>query len=65
MKVQYEVRAQEHASKINTLKLSLDELWAKADMGTERIRIMLHTHRGKFKKQLTEASAKGWARWAQ
>ena len=62
MKLQYKVRAQGHTSKINTLKLSLDELRAKTDMGTERICTLLHSHRGKFKKQLTEALAKGWAR---
>ena len=35
------------------------------DMGTERIRTLLHTHRGKFETRLTEALAKGWAGWAQ
>mgnify|MGYP006982098953 CR=1 FL=1 len=33
IKLQYEARAQGHTWKINTLKLSLDELWAKTDMG--------------------------------
>ena len=65
MKLQYEARARGHASKINTLKLSLDELRAKTEMGTERIRTLLHTHRGKFEQQLAEALAKGWAGWAQ
>ena len=37
MKLQYEVRAQGHMAKIQILKLSLDELWAKTDMGSERI----------------------------
>ena len=46
MKVQYEVRAQGHTTKIKTLKLCLDELRAKTDMGTERIRTLLHTHKG-------------------
>ena len=47
------------------LKTSLDELRAKIDMGTERIRTLLHTHRGKFDKFLTKVLAKGWAGWAQ
>ena len=34
-------------------------------MGTERIHRLLNTHRGKFEKLLTEALAKGRARWAQ
>ena len=50
MKLQYKVRAQGHTTKISTLKLSLDELRAKKNMGTERIRTLLHTHRGKFEK---------------
>ena len=33
-------------------------------MGTERIRILLHTHRGNFEKLLTEALAEGWAQKA-
>ena len=35
MKLQYEARAQGQASKIKTLKLSLDEMRAKTNMGTE------------------------------
>ena len=54
-----------HTAKINALKMSLDELRAKTDMGTERIRTLLHTHRGKLEKLLTELLAKGWAGWAQ
>ena len=65
IKLQYEARAQGHTWKINTLKLSLDELRVKKDMGTERIRTLLNTHRGRFEKQLTEALAKGWDRWTQ
>ena len=65
IKLQYEVRAQGHTVKINALKTSLDWLRAKTDMGTERIRTLLHTHRRKFEKLLTEALAKGWAGWAQ
>ena len=57
--------AQGHTTTIKALKLSLDELRAKTDMGIERIRTVLHTHRGKFEKQLTEALAKGWAEWVQ
>ena len=34
-------------------------------MGPERIRTLLHTHRGNFEHRLTEALAKGWAGWAQ
>ena len=45
IKLQYEVWAQGHTAKINAVKLSLDELRAKTDMGTERIRTLLHTHR--------------------
>ena len=52
-------------SKINTLKLSLNELRAKTEMGTERIRTLLNTHRGRFEKQLTEALAKEWGGWTQ
>ena len=48
--LQYEARAWGHTSKINTLKLSMDELRAKTDMGTEQIRTLLHTHRGMFEK---------------
>ena len=65
MKLQYEARAQGHTAKINTLKKSLDELRAKTNMGPERIRTLLHTHRGNFEHRLTEALAKGWAGWAQ
>ena len=65
MKLQYKVRAQGHTTKISTLKLSLDELRAKKNMGTERIHTVLHTHRGKFEKKLTEVVAKGWPGWAQ
>ena len=65
IKLQYEVRAQGHTAKINTLKTSLDELRAKTDMGTARIRTLLHTHRAKFEKSLTDALANGWAGWAQ
>ena len=65
IKLQYEVRAQGHTAKINALKLSLDELRTKTNMGTERIRTLLHTHKGRFKKLLVEALAKGWAGWAQ
>ena len=61
MKVQYEARARGHASKINTFKLSLDEMRAKTNMGTKRIRTLLHMHRDRFENQLTEALAKGWA----
>ena len=65
MKLQYEARAQGHTAKINALKKSLDELRAKTNMGPERIRTLLHTHRGNFEHRLTEALAKGWAGWAQ
>ena len=65
MKLQYEARARGHASKMNTLKLSLDELRAKTDMGTKRIRTLLHMHRGRFEKKITEALTKGWAGWMQ
>ena len=65
IKLQYEVRAQGHMAKINTLKTSLDELRAKTDMGTARICTLLHTHRAKFEKSLTDALANGWAGWAQ
>ena len=65
IKLQYEVRAQGHTAKINTLKTSLDELRAKTDMGTVRIRTLLHTHRTNFEKLLTDALANGWAGWAQ
>ena len=60
IKLQYEVRAQGNTEKINTLKLSLDEIRAKTQMGTEQIRTLLNTHRGRFEKQLIEALAKGW-----
>ena len=50
MKLQYEARAQGQASKIKTLKLSLDEMRVKRDMGTERIRTLLHTQRDRFEK---------------
>ena len=43
MKLQYEARAQGQATKTNTLKLSLDEMRAKTDMGAERIRILMQT----------------------
>ena len=46
MKLQYEAQAQGHTAKINALKKSLDELRAKTNMGPERIRTLLHTHRG-------------------
>ena len=36
MKLHYEVQAQGHTAKINTLKLSLNELRAKTDLGTEQ-----------------------------
>ena len=65
IKLQYEVRAQGHTEKINTLKLALDEMRAKTNMGTERIRTLLHTHKDRFEKQLTKALAKGWAGWVQ
>ena len=61
MKLQSEAQAQGQASKINTLKLSLDELRAKTDMGGKRVYIQLHTQRGRFEKQLTAALEKGWA----
>ena len=61
MKLQCDARAQEQAAKINTLKLSLDELRAKTDMGGKRVYIQLHTQRGRFEKQLTAALEKGWA----
>ena len=57
--MQYEVRAQGHTAKINTLKTSLDELRAKTDMGTARIRTLLHTHRTNFEKLLTDTLANG------
>ena len=47
------------------LKLSLDELRAKIDMGSERIRTLLHTHMARFKKQLTKGLDKGWAGWTK
>ena len=59
MKLQYEARARGHMSKINTLKMSLDELRAKTDMGAERVRILLHSHMGMCEQQLTEALEKG------
>ena len=65
MKLQYEARAQGQATKINTLELSLDELRAKTNMGAERIQTLLHTHKGKFEKQLTEALDRGWAGWTK
>ena len=65
IKLQYEVRAQGQMTKINALKLSLYALRAKTDMGIERIRTLLHTHKGKIEKMLTKALAKGWAGWTQ
>ena len=65
IKLQYEVRAQGHTAKINALKLSLDELRTKTNMGTEIIRTLLHMHMGKFEKMLIKELAKGWAGWAQ
>ena len=59
IKTQYEVQAQGHTAKIKTLKTSLDELHAKTDMGTARVRTLLHTHRANFEKALTEALANG------
>ena len=59
MKLQYEARAQGQATKTNTLKLSLDEMRAKTDMGAERVRILLHSHMGMCEQQLTEALEKG------
>ena len=40
IKLQYEVRAQGHTAKINMLKTSLDELRAKTDIGTARVRTL-------------------------
>ena len=44
----------DNASKINMLKLSMDELRARTDMGTEPIRTLLHTYKDRFKKQAAE-----------
>ena len=49
MNLQYVAQAQGHTSKINTLKLSLNEMLAKTDMRTEQIRTLLYMHRGRFK----------------
>ena len=65
MKLQYEARARGQTSKINMLKLSLDELQAKTDMGAERDCILLHSHRGRFEKQLMEALDRGSAGWTK
>ena len=54
-----------HTAKINALKTSLDELRAKTEMGTARVRTLLRTHRANFEKALTDAFANGWAGWAQ
>ena len=59
------MRGQGYTDKINTLKMSLDELRAKTDMDTARIRTLLHMHRTNFERLLADALAKGWARWAQ
>ena len=52
MKLQYKPRAQGNMEKINFLKTSLDELWTKNEMGAERIRTLLHSHRGRFLRQM-------------
>ena len=66
MKLQNEARAQGQEAKINTRKLSLDEMRAKTEMGAAaRIETLLHTHRGRFKRKLTKALDRGWARWTK
>ena len=59
MKLQYEAQCQGQAAKVNTLKLSLEEVRAKTNMGQECIRTLLHSHRGRLIRQMEEALDKG------
>ena len=65
IKMHYKVRAQGHTTKINNLKTALEELNSKIEMGAERIRTLLHSHRDKFRCQLKEAMERGWTNWAK
>ena len=65
IKTRYELKANASASKIQHLKLSLEELKAKTEMGIERIWTLFHSHRDKFSWQLKEAMDRGWADWAR
>ena len=58
MKLQYEV-------KIDHLKMALEELWAKTEMGVERIHTLFHSQRNRFVRQLKEALDRGWASWTK
>ena len=58
-------RPQGHTAKINHLKTALEELNSKIEMGAERIRTLLHSHRDKFRCQLKEAMERGWTNWAK
>ena len=43
----------------------MEELKAKIEMGAERIRILLYSHRNKFLHELREAVERGWSDWAK
>ena len=58
MKLQYEV-------KIDHLKMALEELWSKTEMGVERIHTLFHSQRNRFVRQLKEALDRGWASWTK
>ena len=60
VKTQYEPTADDHLVKIGHVKTTLDELKAKTEMGTKRIRTLLHSHRDKFVWQLKEAMDRGY-----
>ena len=45
IKTRYELKANASASKIQHLKSALDELKAKTDMGSERIRAFIHSYK--------------------
>ena len=48
IKLQYGVRAQGHTTKINHLKMALDELRAKTQMGADCIQTLLSSHKDRF-----------------
>ena len=58
-------RTEGQIAKIGHLTTTLDKLKEKTEMGTKRIRTLLHTHKDRFARQFKEAIDQGWAEWAK
>ena len=55
------MRSNSAARKIKQLKTTIQEIKAKVEMNTKRIKILVDTNWDKFMHQVVESMDKGWA----